>query len=132
LIHSRLPFPRAHLPVFGNIFQRQIKRLYRGIVVGKMQSEHLESSRAIGSRTRYVSLAVFLLSGRFGDAPAEGLRGDAAESIWRGCSTPKPEEIIRHASKLIRHAASDTVATYALSEEQATRKSFWTISNEPQ
>jgi hypothetical protein len=49
-----------------------------------------------------------------GDVPAEAGSGNTASV------------------KTIRHAASDTVAIYALSEEQVTRKKFLDNSNEPQ
>jgi len=39
LIHGRLPFPYAHLPILGNISHCQIEQFDRGIVVAELSPE---------------------------------------------------------------------------------------------
>jgi hypothetical protein len=36
LTNGRLPLPCTHPPVFGNVSQRQIQKLHRGIVIREM------------------------------------------------------------------------------------------------
>jgi hypothetical protein len=56
----------------------------------------------------------------------------AAESIWVGMFQAEAERGNTASMRSTRDVISDTVASYAISDEQQARKGFWTTGNEPQ
>jgi hypothetical protein len=56
----------------------------------------------------------------------------APESIWPGMFQAEAGSGTTASVRSTRDAISDTVASYAISDEGRARKRFWTTGNEPQ
>jgi hypothetical protein len=55
----------------------------------------------------------------------------APESIWPGMFQADAERGNKARTSSTSDAISDTVASYAISDEQTARKTLWTTGNEP-
>jgi hypothetical protein len=54
------------------------------------------------------------------------------ESIWPGMFHAEEGRGNTATARSTRDAISDTFASYAISDQQEARKTFWTTGNEPQ
>jgi hypothetical protein len=64
----------------------------------------------------------YLLDGRRILLPEDLISDDPGEHMVRGCSRPKREGVVTANVRSTRNAISDTVASYAISDAQGTRK----------